>query len=63
LRGVNHPEVLRKHIEDMECERADNLKNIEELKIQNIIVREEINSLKEQNFVYIKRLKERGKLL
>jgi hypothetical protein len=30
-KGFNNPEMLRKHIENMECIRVDNLKYIKEL--------------------------------
>ncbi|KDR19230.1 hypothetical protein L798_06285 [Zootermopsis nevadensis] len=59
----NHNEMLKHHIEDLDCMKVAHIKCINELKEKIISLHKEINMLKDENSVYIKQLREKDDYL
>jgi chromosome segregation ATPase len=56
-------EALKQEIEDMNCARETNLKDMDELKANNECLQKEIISLKKNNSLYMEQLKEKDNYL
>jgi chromosome segregation ATPase len=56
-------EAMKQQIEDLNCSREANLKDIDELKTNNVSLHKEITSLEEKNSLYMEQLKEKDNYL